>query len=539
MSRFTFPSTTASNDPHREIRPERSRLPRRGLRIPTIVLILFALVMLGALAFGQTVTITRLDGSTIVIPPTVGGTRAAPVPIAPNLVAWSFPGGIVLENPGANVWEAKPGAPFEFLSLSSTVGVSILETDPKRDFPTHRFLGGEWWPFLQSLPTPPGPADTQAILGLLGYRYDLTLFAKYPRLDHVAKLFGDSSAPKVGPTGQHDLGWLMRFWKHRTGGPDLVGLYQTTCTQGDGYDNWHYDQLAVIGINWMRTRRDSDFVLGFRMALAQACWGVYHNGSKWQGYFAYEKSGSTADPGFIGRGQIPDWGKQWFAPLVLWWLLSGQHPLIGAAIDDHLELLRRTPADWWGGDWGERRPARYLESLEIAFLLTGDELYRTKARDAVAQIWRMLDPSGLWINKGHPPTTSPWMHAELIYHLATWQRLGVTGGDLRAVCDRVLAQGTFTTAKGFPGVWYRFSGPEKARGSAALNGFFLPMLSILRPDLYRRWADATYGPMLAASWAQIEAGVVPPIQDVGIEYGPQGLGGWKKSILELMTGMKR
>lgn len=515
---------------------QQSRLPRRGVRIPTIIMILFLLVVFGALAFGQNVTITRLDGSTLMIPSTIGGTRAAPVAVAPNLVAWSFPGGIVLENPGANVWESKPGAPFEFLSLTSDVGIEIKATDPKRDFATHRFLGGEWWPFLTALPAPPSPADTQSILALIGYRYDLGLFARYPRLDHVAKLFGDSSAPKVGPTGQHDLGWLMRFWKHRTGGPDLVGLYQTTCTQGDGYDNWHYDQLAVIGINWMRTRRDSDFLLGFRMALAQACWGVYHNG-KWKGYFAYEKSGSTPDPGFVGRGQIPDWGKQWFAPLVLWWLLSDRHPLIGAAIEDHLELLRRTPANWWGGDWGERRPARYLESLEVAYLLTGDPVYQQKAVDAVAQVWKMLDASGLWVNKGSPDTTSPWMHAELIYHLATWQRLGVTGGDLRAVTDRVLARGTFEV-NGKPGVWYRFGGPEKARGSAALNGFILPMLRLVRPEHFDRWADATYGPMLAASWAQIQAGVVPPIQDVGIEYGPQGMG-WKKACLELLTGMKR
>ena len=58
---------------------QQSRLPRRGVRIPTIIMILFLLVVFGALAFGQNVTITRLDGSTLMIPSTIGGTRAAPV----------------------------------------------------------------------------------------------------------------------------------------------------------------------------------------------------------------------------------------------------------------------------------------------------------------------------------------------------------------------------------------------------------------------------------------------------------------------------
>ncbi len=499
------------------------------------------LLFLCALCSAQTVQIKRLDGSILTIPPDVGGTRAAPVSIDVNLNVWSFPGGYVLENPGNGVWEAAPGAPYEFLSLTSDVGVEIKDTDPKRGFATHRFLGGEWWPFLTSFPEPPSPAATDAIMRLLGYRYDFSLLARYPRFDHIMKLFGDAGLPPTCPTGQRDLGWLMRNWKLRTGGRDLVGIYEGTCTQSDGYDNWHYDQLTAIAVNWMRLRRPSDFVLGGRMALAQASWGMYHTGSKWRGYFAYEKSGSDpVSSRYIGAGQIPDWGKQWFMPQVLWWLLLDKHPVLGAAIDDHLALLRRTPANWWGGDWGERRPARYLESLEVAYLLTGEQIYRTKAAAAVVQIWSQLNQArGLWINKGSPTTTSPWMHAELIYHLAVWERLGVSGGNLRAVLDRVLVEGTFTTSNGYPGMWYRFDGPEKARGSAALNGFLLPALAAVRPELHARWADATYGPMLAASWAQIEAGTVVPIQNVGIEFADQGLAGWKKACLELWKGSNR
>lgn len=527
-----------------------SKLFRRDVFGPlmAVILVFLVLFLFGELARSnaQTVTITRLDGSTLVIPPTIGGTRAAPMPVDVNLVAWSFPGGFVLANPGPNVWESNAGTRYEFASLTSDVGIEIKPTDPKRGYPNHCFVGGEWWPFIRAdaIPLPPSPADTQAVLALLGWRYDLSLLSKYPRLDHLVKLFGDGNVATNAPIGQRDLGWVMRNKKLRMGGDDLVGAYESACTfGGDGFDNWHYDQLAFIALNWMRGRSDVDWMLGVRMAFAQACWGMYHTGNSWSGFFAYEKGYGIigGHPAPNATGQIPDWGKQWLAPLVLWWLLTERHPLLGAAIEDHLALLRRTNPKWWGGDWGERRPARYLDSLRVAYLLTGDDVYRQKAVTAVAHIWTQIDgPTGLWVNKGSPPTTSPWMHGELISELIGWEQLGVTGppGALRAAYNRTMASGTFHTANGRPGVWYRFFGPEKRRESPALNGFMIPAIRYFEPARATTWMDATFGPMLAASWSQVDQGIVAPIQDVGIEYSPLGSAA-KKVFLEVFYGIRR
>lgn len=180
------------------------------------------------------------------------------------------------------------------------------------------------------------------------------------------------------------------------GGDDLVGAYESAFTfGGDRFDNRHDDQLAFIGLNWMRTRRSVDWFLLVRMSFAQACSGMDHTGSNWSGFMAYEKSHDLigGHPSPNPSGQIPDWGKQWIAPLVLLLLKIDRHPVLGAAIEDHFALLRRTDPRWWGGDCGERRPARYHDSLKVAHLLTGDPVYRAKAEIAVPHIFLQLDPS--------------------------------------------------------------------------------------------------------------------------------------------------
>ena len=387
----------------------KSRLPRESNPwrwiIPVVIVAVLAF-WCAKKAAAQTVTITRLDGTSFSVAAADAGTRANPTAVAPNLVAFGFPGVLVLLNPGAGPWEAQPGAPFEFRALTSDCGMAIAETDPRRGFPTHRILGGELWPFFRAdaIPQPPDPAVVRA---LLSWRYDLGLLERHPRLAHVADLFGDMRRPKTCADGEKDLGWLWRFKAHRLGGAPLTGWYQATCGVGsDGFDNWHYEKLAWIALRYARSGRVEDWNLGLSGAVAQACWGLHHTGTKWRGWFAYEKSGDTGGVdgfGWLGRGQIPDWGKQWFAPLAIWWLLTDRHPLLGLAVEEHLALLRRTPPTWWGGDWGERRPARYLDSLAVAYRLTGDEVYREKARAAVAHIWSQWDPTAqLWMNKGHP-----------------------------------------------------------------------------------------------------------------------------------------
>lgn len=494
--------------------------------------------LLAASLSAQVVTITRLDGSTLTVDAADAGTRANPTAVAPGLVSFAFPGVLVLMNPGPGPWETAPAAPFEFKSLTSDVGFSIAETDPKRGFPTHRFLGGELWPFFRAdaIPRPPPVASARL---LLSWRYDLTLLDRYPRLAHLADLFGDNGVAKLAPQGQRDLAWLWRYKSYRLGGPPLVGWYENLNGLGvDGFDCFHYEKLAWMALRWMRSGRVEDWDFGLRSAMAQACWGLYHTGTKYPGFFAYEKG-----YGFVGAGNKPDWGKQWFAPLVVWWILTDRHPLLGLAVDEHLAALRRTPGNWWGGDWGERRPARYLDDLDVAFQLTGDPVYRTRAVVAVANAWAQVDPARkLWINKGSPTTTSPWMSAELLAALIRWERHGVKSpaGAIRAMADQILALGTFTSANGFPGTYYRFDGPEFGRGSPALNGFLLPMIRLTQAaETAKRWEDATYGPMLAASWADIEAGRVAPIDMVGIEYSPMGPLGWGKACAELLGGMLR
>ncbi len=159
--------------------------------------------------------------------------------------------------------------------------------------------------------------------------------------------------------------------------------------------------------------------------------------------------------------------------------------------------------------------------------------------------------SGLWSNKGEAslapnprpanwvaPTTSPWMHGELIGELAADYKLGITGPPLKPVMDRVLAQGTFT-ANGKPGVRYRFQGIEAGYGSPALNGFMLGAIEATQTTATLNfWLEATYGPMLGAGWGEILSGTVVPIGEIGIEYGPQGPG-WIKATKELLTGMRR
>lgn len=495
-------------------------------------------------------TIRTKNGTVLTIPYACGGTRASPVTIAPGLVAFEIPGGHVLFNPGNGPYETVPVQSFEFIDLVSDNGVSIAATDPKRGFPDHRFQGGELWPFIAAthIPKPLDAAGRTLVLSLLRSRYRLDLLDQFPGLSHIADLFGDASRPKLCPDGQRDLAWLWRNKAYRLGGSPLKGWYQATCGVGsDGFDNWHYSKLTWMALKFLRHGRNEDWMFGLTSAIAQACWGLYHTGSKWRGYYAYEKSGDNGGAdglGWIGRGQIPDWGKQWFEPTVLWWYLSGKHPLLDMAVQEHLALLARTPANWWGGDWGERRPARYLDSLRVAYLVTGDTIYKSKAQQAVTHIWTQLNAArGLWINKGSPTTTSPWMHGELIGELAGWERLGVAGGDLVQVANRVLAEGTFEVDAGgyagLPGTLYRFDGPEKGKGAPGLNGFMLPMIRATQPrSVVDRWTEATYGPLLANDWASVEAGTVVDMSNVGIEYASRGPVGWGKECMELMGGMK-
>lgn len=59
-------------------------------------------------------------------------------------------------------------------------------------------------------------------------------------------------------------------------------------------------------------------------------------------------------------------------------------------------------------------PARYLDSLNVAYLLTGDPVYRAKAEIAVPHIFSQLDPAtGLWTNKGSGEAWTTWITAKL------------------------------------------------------------------------------------------------------------------------------
>jgi len=455
-----------------------------------------------------------------------------PGPIAPGLECIAVPHGLQIASTEPDFHDGGRLIPVDLMTpLEPCLSRGIEATDPRR------FIApGERWSFLSPDAVadllPPNDATCDMVIGVLAKRIRFDLLDQYPRIDRVLSCFGDKNIPKNAPAGEHDLGWMMRYWSHRAGGRPLQGEFESTATHGsDGWSNFHYHELLWVALNFLRNRRPADWWLGLRMAFAQSSWGMVYHG-KFRGMFKGEKGAE-----FFGQGFQPDWGKQYFLSLVVWWYLTNKHPIIDAAIQAHLECLKRTPATWWGGSWGERQPARYLESLETAFIVTGDEAFRAKATQAVAHIWGKRNTNGLWINIESPNTTSPWMHGKLINNLMRWEALGVVGPKPAAEAARVAIEKGTTDVDGFPAVWYRFAGPEKALGSTALAGFMLPMLRKLNAQEAQRWTDFAYGDYLGSSWGRVRAKNPLPIDEVSIDVPEQGLSGWPKACKELLCGL--
>lgn len=454
-----------------------------------------------------------------------------PGPIVPGLECVEVPHGLSVNSTEPDYHDGgRIIAVDSMVPLEPCLSRGIEAADPRR------FIApGERWSFVSPHAVadlmPPSAATCDMVLSILSKRVRLELLDQYPRIDRLLKSFGDRNVAKNAPSGEHDLGWMMRYWSHRAGGRPLAGEFELTATHGsDNWSNYHYHELLWVALNFLRNRNVGDWWLGVRMAICQAEKGMVYKG-RFRGMFKGEKGAE-----FFGQGFQPDWGKQYFLSLVIWWYLTNKHPIIDSAVQEHLGCLRRTDPKWWGGSWGERQPARYLESLEVAYVITGDPVFLAKAQAAVADIWGELDAEGIWRNDESIHTTSPWMHGKLVNNLLRWEAHGVKGGDARAVAAKVISMGTVIEA-GYPAVLYRFDGPEKGLGSPALAGFMLPMLRKLDPVAAQRWTDFAYGDYLGSLWSRVRAQNPLPLSDISIDIPEQGLSGGPKAAKELLCGL--
>lgn len=380
---------------------------------------------------------------------------------------------------------------------------------------SHYLLGGEGLPIIESPCKEPSRLEADLILQILSSRYDLEVL-KHPRMMHLLRYFGWDES-RWHERGGRDLAWLQQKWGQRTGGSDQLGWYDAWQPKwGSGCSNNVYNQLFMVGLNYLIHRRPQDFHYGFGLIIHHCALGRLHAGSQkgWMGY--------TKGPNFAGESYAPDWAKQFPEAMYLWYYLTGGHPLIKRCIDDWHGVLsdatakfNRKPEYVWQDRYGARRAARYLKSQKAAYDFTRDERHKKEATEFIDAI---IDPSKLPF-PNLSGESSPWQDAQVGRAVEDWGYNHLA----KIIKDVVLTHGVYEVL-GQRGAAYRYNqdGPLIREDGYAHHLAF--MCGIGNPDLIGARVRDKYE--------------VEPLSELGIEDDRMGLGWPRTSAYILACAMK-
>lgn len=447
--------------------------------------ILIILALLCVTLSGQTISIHTKDGI-YKAEPFKGGTVAKPYDIGGGFVSIDF-------GPGVGVLIGAPnGAEFKTIVTDGPViptkgstflpdgGMLYIPYDPLA------FRGGRQeikpWEVIaiyypHSVGAVPDPKRVAAIKAGLMQTTNFAEIQRWPRLKKFLELHDDKHLPQNTPFGQTDLGWLQRHWRYTTGGPDRVGWYNGVCEGGhERFNNWHYDGLFWIGVNYLENPRADLYDFGYRQAVAHATGGRWWFGPN-AGFARFEKGVN-----FVGdQTESVSWSKQWSAGLIVWQWITGD-PLLRMQVDLMREQLRRSNPDTiWKGYWGARIGSHYLTELLHHYLDRREDWIAQKAAHFIrnCRAWRAEDLC--WDNRGSRTTESPWMQTQLVTAIFKWIEQ-VPALKSEFPIDDLMATGAAIWQKGHirnngkPMLKYRFRGFEQDAPSMHLTAFAVPML---------------------------------------------------------------
>ncbi len=504
-----------------------------------------------------------------------GGTPANPIPRHVEngvvlLASFDLPNGagVALVNPNVSLNE-NPAHVFKFKRIltgpgvipslgSSMTGGQLVYVDDQADhlrtsaahpWTDQVLTGGEVLPIYSTAVSKamPAPARVALVKSLLYSTTNLAEIQSEPRIEHFLSLLEDGGAPASAPQGQAwDQGWLMRNWHLTAGGSPRRGWYQATCTRGgDGLDNWHYNRLLYLALNFVENPTPGRWEFGLRQAIAHASWGRHWTG-QWRGMCRYEKGQAL-----MGEAQGGAWEKQWSAGLVVWALLSDD-PLLWMAVEETRQMiLQSNPVLVWQGYWGARIASRYLDELLTFWLLTRDPVLLGKAQTFITHVENLLGPGGYWPNLGNLGLAeeSPWMQVQLVAAIFRWYEqapgleaaTGFSRTELVQVGSTILNQGS-TWVNGQQVLLYRFGTTTVPPTAMHPSAFVLPMLRHMAAH------DPSKQPLLAqwrtmlTSWAgsnfsHFAAGTPAPLSAIGYRYPTEGLG-WSKSMMLYLEAMR-
>ena len=449
----------------------------------------------------------------------------------------------ILRNIGESYWESGVPAYFNYVQVEGAhfpIGGSVddyyipPDIEHYRETPriagsnlSHYLLGGEGIPiFTEPMLIP----DRDAILHLLGIQYDLQYLDEYPRLKSLLSLFTyrDEEQPRT-------MGWLMNHWKQRTGGNETnKGWYGSVFPRwGSGFDNFHYNALFWLGLNACYTKNDFDWYM-FVLAVYYHCYLGRIHGGKWNYWAAYEKG-----PGFVGESFPPSTAKQWdMGPALQFTTMRDKNisNIIGGFWEHLLTLKDRKI---WNGSGGVRQFARSAEGLLTAYNISKDFRYRSKAESLCNHAKTVTGDQMNFPNS--LGQTSPWQGNQSLAVMLKWYQLGIEI-DIDWIMERVEYNWNTNHYDAWGGkVVYYKRGPDEY-GNLAVSAFTIPMLreaAKIDPvwtPIYEQQKEFLFS-NIGRTNRMMNEGTIPEIEDVGYEYGPQGVGGWPKALKFFLQAM--
>ncbi|MFT7618360.1 MAG: hypothetical protein ACI97A_002003 [Planctomycetota bacterium] len=519
--------------------------------------------------------VTLITGLVITITAGSGGTLDNPIPHysdanGTKLASFDLPNnaGVVLFNPSASLHE-DPNGTFAFKKIETTynavpylgatmgaVNLNLIPDDPTHyrtslanPWTSHVLIGGEMIVVYENTTNlrMPSPAKINAIKNLVYQSTNLGAIQNEPRIKHILEVLTDAGAASSVPQGQDwDMGWTMRNWSLTAGGASRNGWFKGVCPRGSGgLDNWHYNRLLYLALNFLNNPTPANWEFGLRQAIAHATLGREWTGTR-KGMMKYEKGDA-----YLGEQQQPSWAKQWTGGLIVWALLSDDF-LLNKAVEATVQMhYTVTPTLVWQGYWGARLAARYLEEVLLAYMLTKDPLLLAKAQIMITHVEGLIGPDGWWPNLGNGGNAeeSPWMQAQLVTAIYRWYEQvpaleSLTGFTKQEVTDvgAAIMQDGSEIKNGKRVLLYRMGTTVISAPAMHLSSFALPMLRHMRAF------DNQYVPMytdmhkLITNWAgshftDIAAGSPPALATIGYRFPPQGFG-WSKAMLFYFEAMR-
>lgn len=483
----------------------------------------------------------------------MGGTTKDPYAIGGGFFTIDIPGelGILISTNGM-------GRTFESIqtdkhviytrgSISNGSGTNYIPDNPAayRRFGRNEVMGFEVIPvlFFNQKYMAPDESHRDLVQSLVNSVSGVKRITKYPRLKRLQETFSDKRQPLQTPFGETDMGWLLEYWSNTMGGQDKLGWYDRVCTRGSGgFDNWHYDGLVWLGLNYLENPSQSNYEFGYQQAMAHACYGRSWSGSA-KGMARYEKGNEFIGEAFSDKA----WEKQWSGGLILWWLITG-NPVFKMQIDMMREYLKKSnPDNVWKGYWGARIGSHYLDELREHYLVKKEDWILDKARQFMANCKKWQAPDKCWDNKGSSKTESPWMQAQLITSMFKWLEQAPELSDTWSIADIVESGAAIWTLGSHrlynkPMFYYRFRGNIVLAPSMHITAFAVPMLHHMSAhdpawkETYKEVRD------FVVDYAGTDLnGVVTdqptPITELGYRFPREGPG-WSKALRFYLVAMK-